>query len=67
MNKSKWEFIEAMAETGDVTTKDFVIFLLEYYLLQGKGIDDYYRALCDKYNQNYAEACTEAALENIKM
>lgn len=65
MNKDK--FISDMAKTGDVTTKEFVIFLLEFYLLQDKSLNNYYQDLCDRYNQNYAEACTESAIEAIKI
>lgn len=64
MNKDK--FIKHMAKTGEVTSEEFVLFLLEHYLMNEKSLNDYYNDLIDQYSSTYALACVEHAKKVIK-
>lgn len=64
----KKDFIKKMEKTGEVSTEEFTLFLLEHYFAKGYTLDDYQNDLVFKYNfsNSYAEACKESAYDTIK-
>lgn len=61
-------FIKNMAKTGEVSSDQFTMFLLEHYFMQGKNLDDYHDDLtCEfEYPGIYADSCVKSAKDSMK-
>ncbi len=64
----RYRFIKNMAKTGEVSSDQFTMFLLEHYFMQGKNLEDYHDDLtCEfEYSDQYASLCVKSAKSSIK-
>jgi hypothetical protein len=62
------EVIKKFKMTGEVSTEEYVVFILKNYILKGHTLEDYQEDLVFKYGftGDYARALKESALDSIK-